>query len=91
MTDKTLPAIKVVDEILKLATTITDEEIEKALSNLSQVEGTYGLLWGFNNRQRSGMDLDYYQLKGKVLRFLEELRKDRNFNLAVIVTSTTKP
>ena len=84
MEKKTLPAIKVAEEILRLATTISDEEIKEALSKLRQVEGTWGLLWGLGDIRKSGMDLDFYMLKQKVLEFVEDLHKDKHFHLAAI-------
>lgn len=87
MKKEPIPAIKVVDEILRLATTISDKEIAEALSKIRQAEGTWGLLWGLDNIQRSGMDLDYYGLKRRALEFLQELRKDEKFGLVVIVAA----
>ena len=87
---KTLPAIIAAERILKMATEITDKEIDEALDKLAQAEGTWGILWGLENIRRSGMDLDFYELKGKVLRFLQELRKDRHFGLAVIASAAMR-
>lgn len=84
---ETLPAIKVADEILRLATTIREKDIDDALNKISQAESTWGLLWGLDNIERSGKDLEYYEVKGKVLQFLKELRKEKIFPLVYAVAA----
>ena len=87
MTVKTLPAAKVADEILRLATTLTDQDINDVLDKIGQLEGGWGVLWGLEDIRRSGMSVDYYGLKKRVLLFLKDLRKDRHFHLAVMVAA----
>lgn len=84
---KTLPAIVTAEKVLRLATEISDEEIEKALHAIATAEGSWGLLWGLENIRRSGADRDLYALKGKVLTFLRTLRNDRNFPLAILMAA----
>jgi len=84
---KTLKAAKVADEILRLATTLTDKDVEEALRKISTLESTWGTIWGLGNIQRSSMELDYIGLKKTVLLALQDLRKDRHFHLAVTVAA----
>lgn len=87
MSEKALPAAKVADEILRLATTLTDQDIEDVLRKISKLDSTWGLLWGLDNLQQSRMDLDYYLLKRRVLLFLQEIRAEKNFHLAQTVAA----
>lgn len=87
---KTFPAIVAVDKILELVIDLEDEEIVEALRAISKAEATYGTLWGLVDLKKSGLDLDLYQLKGEVLKFLLKLRKHKNFPLAVVAVTTAK-
>jgi hypothetical protein len=84
---KTFPAIAAVDKILEIVIELEDEEIVEALRAISKAEATYGTLWGLEDPEKSGLDLDFYQLKGEVLEFLLKLRKHKNFHLAVVATT----
>lgn len=84
---RTLQAIRVVDQILKLTTETTDEQIEKALSKIGTATGTWGLLWGLGNIRTSGLDVDLYELKAQTLRFIQELRKDRRYPTVIIAAA----
>lgn len=79
-----LPAIKVVDKVLELIVDLEPGEIQEALSALGTAESTWGLLWGLENIQLSGKDLEFYELKGKVLRFFQQLQKDSRYPVAVV-------
>jgi len=87
LSEKTLVAAKVADEILRLATTLTDQDINDVLRKISTLDNTWGIIWGLKNIQRSSMDMDYYLLKQKVLLFLQDLRKEDKFHLAVTVAA----
>lgn len=86
-TKHTLQAIRVVDQILKLTTETTDEEIEKALSKIGTATGTWGILWGLGNIRTSGLDVDLYELKAQTLWFIQELRKDRRYQTVILAAA----
>jgi len=81
---ETLPAIKAAEKVLEIIVGLEPDEIQEALSALSKAESTWGLLWGLDNIQRSGKDLEFYELKGEVLRFFQQIRKDRRYPVAVV-------
>jgi len=83
--DKTLPAIKLAEDILALMVKADDKQIDEALAAIAKLEGTYGILWGLKNIRTSGLDLDYYMLKGRVLEFIKEAKKDKIWVLAEAV------
>lgn len=83
--DQTLPGIRMAEEILLLAWKTEDEDVKEALKKLSIAGATYGTLWGAGNPRQSGMDLDLYELKEKVLRFVGELRADKRFPLVTAI------
>lgn len=87
---KTLPAIKAADEILDLITQVDREEISEALEKLSVAESTWGLLWGLEDLSRSGKDLEFYELKKKVVEFMASIHDDRRFPLAVVVMASVR-
>ena len=69
-------AIKVAEQILKLSTLVTDEELEESLSKISRMSAMYGVLWGAYDKN-AGKTLDFYYLKGEVLEFLQRIRKNK--------------
>lgn len=76
-------AIKVAEQILKLSTFVTDEQIEEALSKISAASSTYGVMWGFDGR--SGSNLDFIEMKGEVLKFLQSLRKNKSWAVSALI------
>ena len=82
---KSLPAIKIAEEILRLTTMITDEQIIEAINAISKTEGTWGILWGLSNIATSGKDLDLYALKKETLNFVLEMRKDKHYPLVCVM------
>ena len=82
---KTLPAIRLSEEILRLSFDIQDDQIREALDKLSLADSTYGILWGLDNIRLRKTDADLYELKKKVLLFIQELREDPNFHLAITI------
>ena len=85
-----LPAIKTADEILNLITQVDPEDITEALKKLSVAESTWGLLWGLENLSLSGKDLEFYELKKRVVEFMAEIHADRRYPLAVVVMASVR-
>ena len=81
----TLPAIRAAEKILEIIVNTPDEEIDEALNKIATAAGTWGLLWGLDNINRSKLDLDFYELKGEVLRMISKIKKDRRFEVAEFV------
>lgn len=86
MTKRVLPAIRVAEEILRLSLDVDEAEIEEALDKLSIVNGTWGLLWGLGDIDRSALDQEFYELKAKVLRFIRDLKKEKAYPLSAVLT-----
>jgi len=84
-TQRVLPAIRVAEEILRISLDVDDAEIEAALEKLSVAEGTWGILWGLDDIDKSAFDREFYELKAKVLRFLKELKKEKAYPLSVVL------
>ena len=74
---KPLPVMRVVDQILRLNTTVTAEEIQEALDLISTADSTFGILWGQANSPKTNLDMDMYLFKKQVLQFLQELRENK--------------
>ena len=85
-----LPAIKAADEILDLITQVDREDIAEALKKLGMAESTWGLLWGLEDLSRSRKDLEFYELKKRVVEFMAEIHDDRRFPLAVVVMASVR-
>ncbi len=77
-------AIKVAEQILKLSTLVSDEELEESLSKISRMGAMYGVLWGAYDKN-AGMTLDFYYLKGEVLEFLQKIRKNKIWVSSVLI------
>lgn len=80
-----MPAIKAAEEILDIITQVTPEQIDEALRKLGIAESTWGLLWGLGNLKRSGLDLEFYELKKRVVEFMAEIHADRRYPLAALI------
>lgn len=78
-----LPAIRAAEKVLELIVDLEPDVIQEALSAVEKAGATWGLLWGLENIQLSGKDLEFYELKGEVLRFFQQIQKDQRYPVAV--------
>lgn len=71
--------MRVVDQILRLCSTVTDEEISEALQLIATANASYGTLWGAGNIQKAGLQLDGFNYKAEVLEFIQKVQKNKLF------------
>ncbi len=81
---KALTAIKAAEKVLGIIVDLEPEQIQLALKAIGRAGATFGVLWGAGNPQLAGMDLDFYELKGDVLQFFQQIQKDRRYDVAFI-------
>jgi len=86
MTSPVLPAIRVAEEILRISLDVDEAQITEALDKLSIAEGTWRLLWGLDDIDRSALDREFYELKARVLRFIRDIKKDAAYPLCAVLT-----
>jgi hypothetical protein len=75
------------EKILALTTEVSKEDIEKTIQNINQAESTYGLLWGLNDLEKSGKDLDFYMLKKHVLEAVLTFKSEAIYPVCYILAA----
>ncbi len=89
-TSKPLPAIRASEKILEIIVDLDPEEIKEALRAIGTAGATYGTMWGLKNIRTSGMDLDFYEMKGAVLEFCQKIQNDNHYHIAVVAIQMMK-
>lgn len=82
--NKALPAILAAEKVLEIIVDLEPEEIRRALSVIGTAGATFGILWGLSNIRTSHYDMDFYEVKQKVLEFFQEIKADSRYNITVV-------